>query len=94
MLLINFTFAQFYFLIASSQIIENDAILINYGSFYFYYDEPTHVPNYKKKIHGTGSMGLLNHVEILINFIVKNGLPLPQYIVYPDSNLKKIIFHS
>ena len=33
-------------------------------------------------------MGLLNHVEILINFTIKYGLPLPQYIVYPDPNLK------
>ena len=32
-LLINFIFAQTYFLIASSQILKNDAILINYGSF-------------------------------------------------------------
>ena len=32
-LLINFIFAQTYFLIASSQIFKNDAILINLGSF-------------------------------------------------------------
>ena len=35
MLLINFIFAPTYFLIASSQIFENDAILINYGSFFY-----------------------------------------------------------
>ena len=34
MLLINFIFAQTYFLIASSQIFKNDAILINHGSFF------------------------------------------------------------
>ena len=32
-LLKNFLFAQTYFLIASSQILKNDAILINHGSF-------------------------------------------------------------
>ena len=51
-----------------------------------YYDEPTHVPIYKKKIHRTDFMGLLNHVEILKNFTIKYGLPLPQYIVYLDPN--------
>ena len=35
MLLINFIFAQTYFLIASSQIFKNDAILINHGSFFY-----------------------------------------------------------
>ena len=34
MLLINFIFAQTYFLIASSQIFKNDAILINHSSFF------------------------------------------------------------
>ena len=34
-LLINFIFAQTYFLIASSQIFENDAIFINHGSFFY-----------------------------------------------------------
>ena len=34
MLLINFIFAQTYFLIFSSQIFKNDAILINHGSFF------------------------------------------------------------
>ena len=34
MLLINIIFAQTYFLIASSQIFKNDAILINHGSFF------------------------------------------------------------
>ena len=34
MLLINFIFAQTYFLIASSQILKSDAILINHGSFF------------------------------------------------------------
>ena len=33
-LLINFIFAQTYFLIASSQIFNNDAILINHGSLF------------------------------------------------------------
>ena len=33
-LLINFIFAQTYFLVASSQIFKNDAILINHGSFF------------------------------------------------------------
>ena len=33
-LLINFIFAQTYFLIASSQLFKNDAILMNYGSFF------------------------------------------------------------
>ena len=35
MLLINFIFAQTYFLIASSQIFKHDAILINHGSFFY-----------------------------------------------------------
>ena len=30
----NFILAQIYFLIASSQIFKNDAILINHGSFF------------------------------------------------------------
>ena len=30
----NFVFDQTYFLIASSQIFKNDAILINHGSFF------------------------------------------------------------
>ena len=34
MLLTNFIFAQTYFLIASSQILKNDAILMNHGSFF------------------------------------------------------------
>ena len=34
MLLINFIFDLTFFLIASSQIFKNDAILINHGSFY------------------------------------------------------------
>ena len=33
-------------------------------------------------------MKLLNHVEILRKFTIKYGLPLPQYIVYPDPNSK------
>ena len=33
-LLINFIYAQTYFLVASSQSLKNDAILINYGSFF------------------------------------------------------------
>ena len=33
-LLINFIFAQTYFLIASSQFLKNDAILINHSSFF------------------------------------------------------------
>ena len=33
-------------------------------------------------------MGFLNHVEILRNFTIKYGLPLPQYTVYPDPSLK------
>ena len=33
-------------------------------------------------------MGFLNHVEILRNFTIKYGLPLPQYTVYSDPNLK------
>ena len=33
-LLINFIFAQTYFLIASRQIFKNDAILINHCSFF------------------------------------------------------------
>ena len=55
-----------------------------------YYDEPTHahVRSYKIKTCRTDSLGLLNHVEILRNFTIKYGLPLPQYIVYPDPNLK------
>ena len=53
-----------------------------------YYDEPTHVPSYQKKIYRTDSMGFLNHVEILRNFTIKYGLPLPQYTVYPDPNSK------
>ena len=35
MLLINFIFAQTYFLIASSQIFKNDAILKNHGSIFY-----------------------------------------------------------
>ena len=57
-----------------------------------YYDEPTHVRSYKKKICRTDSMGLLNHVKILRNFTIKYGLPLPQYIVYPDPNSKSKSF--
>ena len=53
-----------------------------------YYDEPTHVPSYPKKKYRTDSMGFLNHVEILRNFTIKYGLPLPQYTVYPDPNSK------
>ena len=53
-----------------------------------YYDDPTHVPTYQKKIYRTDSMGFLNHVEILRNFTIKYGLPLPQYTVYPDPNSK------
>ena len=34
MLLINFIFAQTYFLIALSHIFKHDAILINHGSFF------------------------------------------------------------
>ena len=34
-LLINFIFAQIYFLIASSQIFKNHAILTNHGSFFW-----------------------------------------------------------
>ena len=33
-LLLNFLFAQTYFLIASSQIFKNDLIIINHGSFF------------------------------------------------------------
>ena len=33
-LLINFIFAQTYFLIASRQILKNDTILINHGSLF------------------------------------------------------------
>ena len=51
-----------------------------------YYYEPTHMRSYRKKICRTDSMGPLNHVEILRNFTIKYGLPLPQYIVYPDPN--------
>ena len=36
----------------------------------------------------TDSLGLLNHVEIMRNFTIKYGLPLPEYIVYPDPNSK------
>ena len=39
-LLINFIFAQTYFLIASSQIFKNDAILINHESFFKRKDLP------------------------------------------------------
>ena len=53
-----------------------------------YCDKPTHVPSYKKKKYRTDSMGFLNHVEILRNFTMKYGLPLPQYTVYPDPNSK------
>ena len=42
----------------------------------------------QKTICRTDSMRLLNHVEILRNFTIKYGLPLPQYIVYPDPNSK------
>ena len=41
-LLINFVFAQTYFLIASSQIFKNDAILINHGSFFLEKDSLQH----------------------------------------------------
>ena len=34
-LLINFIYAQTYFLVASSKIFKNDAILINHGSFFW-----------------------------------------------------------
>ena len=37
-------------------------------------------------------MGFLNHVEILRNFTIKYGLPLPQYTVYPDPNSKTNLF--
>ena len=33
-------------------------------------------------------MGFLNHTEVLRNFTIKYGLPLPQYTVYPDPNSK------
>ena len=42
-----------------------------------YYDEPNHVPSNQKKKYRTDSMGFLNHVEILRNFTIKYGLPLP-----------------
>ena len=57
-----------------------------------YYDEPTYVPSYQKKKCRTDFMGFLNHVEILRNFTIKYGLPLPQYTVYPDPNSKKMSF--
>ena len=41
-----------------------------------------------KKVCTEQTMGLLNHVEILINFTVKYGFPLAQYIVYPNTNSK------
>ena len=41
-LLINFIFAQTYFLIASSQILKNYAILINHGSFFLEKDSLQH----------------------------------------------------
>ena len=44
--------------------------------------------NYKKKICRTDSKGHLNQVEILRDFTIKYGLPLPQYIVYHDPNSK------
>ena len=53
-----------------------------------YYDEPTHVSSYQKKIYRTDFMGFLKHVEILRKFTIKYGLPLPQYAVYPDPNSK------
>ena len=34
MFVINFIFAQTYFLIALRQILKNDAILVNYGLFF------------------------------------------------------------
>ena len=37
-------------------------------------------------------MGFLNHVEILSNFTIKYGLPVPQYTVYPDPNSKPQLF--
>ena len=33
-------------------------------------------------------MEFLNQLEILRNFTIKYGLPLPQYTVYPDTNSK------
>ena len=36
-----------------------------------YYDEPTHVRSYKKEMYRRDSMGLLNHVEMLRNFMIK-----------------------
>ena len=57
-----------------------------------YYDEPYHVPSYQKKKYRTDSMGFLNHVEILRNFTIKYGLPLPQYNVYPDPNSERNSF--
>ena len=57
------------------------------------YDGPTNVPNYKKKIYRTDPMGFLNHEGILRNFTVKYGLPLPQYIVYPDQKSKTKSFN-
>ena len=53
-----------------------------------YYDEPTRVRSYEKKICRTDSMGPLNHMDILRNFTIEYGLPLPQYIIYPDPNSK------
>ena len=37
-------------------------------------------------------MGFSNHVEILRNFTLKYGLPLPQYTVYLDPNSKTKLF--
>ena len=51
-----------------------------------YYDGPTHVPSYQKKKYRTDSMGFLNQVEIVRNFTIKYGLPLPQYTVHPYPN--------
>ena len=48
-----------------------------YSSMEHYYDELNHVPTYQKKIYRTDSMGFLNQVEILRNFTIKYGLPLP-----------------
>ena len=56
-----------------------------------YYDEPTHVPSYQKKIYRIDSMGV-HQVQILRNFKIKYGLQLPQDTVYADPNSKIKLF--